>query len=109
MGKLSTPSLVVLCMVTIGATGCSDELRRQILPQQSIPGSLPQTWTRVDGQPIDAAQLDVDKTVCRGAMDEANNAAGNNARLHPEVFGYSEGMISVYSSCMAQNGYTATK
>jgi hypothetical protein len=42
-------------------------------------------------------------------MDAANNAAGNNARLHPEVFGYSEGMISVYSSCMAQNGYTATK
>jgi hypothetical protein len=108
MGRL-TRALAVLCMLTVGATGCSDELRRQILPQQPIPGTLPQTWTRVDGQPIDAAQLDVDKTVCRGAMDQANNAAGNNARLHPEVFGYSDGMISVYSSCMAQNGYTAEK
>ena len=108
MGRL-TRTLVVLCMLTVGATGCSEELRRQILPDQPIPGTLPQTWTRVDGQPIDAAQLETDKTVCRGAMDEANNAAGNNARLHPEVFGYSEGMISVYSSCMAQNGYTAAK
>jgi hypothetical protein len=108
MGRL-TRTLAVLCMLTVGATNCSDELRRQILPQQPIPGTLPQTWTRVDGQPIDAAQLDVDKTVCQGAMGQANNAAGNNARLHPEVFGYSEGMISVYSGCMAQNGYTAAK
>ena len=105
-------TLLVLCTLTIGATGCSDELRRQILPesmQQSTPGTLPQTWTRVDGQPIDAAQLDGDKTLCRGEMDQANMAAGRDARLHPEVFGYSEGMISVYSSCMAQNGYTAAK
>jgi hypothetical protein len=105
-------TVLVLCTLTIGATGCSDELRRQILPesmQQSTPGTLPQTWTRADGQPIEAAQLDVDKTVCRGEMDAANNAAGNNARLHPEVFGYSEDMISVYSGCMAQNGYTAAK
>jgi len=105
-------TLLVLCTLTIGATGCSDELRRQILPesmQQSTPGTLPQTWTRVDGQPIDAAQLEGDKTTCRGEMDQANMAAGRDARLHPEVFGYSEGMISVYSSCMAQNGYTAAK
>ena len=105
-------TLLVLCTLTIGATGCSDELRRQILPesmQQSTPGTLPQTSTRVDGQPIDAAQLEGDKTTCRGEMDQANMAAGRDARLHPEVFGYSEGMISVYSSCMAQNGYTAAK
>jgi hypothetical protein len=102
-------TLVVLCALAIGTTGCSEELQRQILPHQPIPGTLPQTWTRIDGQPIDATQLDVDKTACRGVMDEANNAAGNNARLHPEVFGYSEGMISVYSSCMAHNGYMAAK
>ena len=104
-----TRILVMLCTLAIGTTGCSEELQRQILPHQAIPGTLPQTWMRIDGQPVDAAQLDVDKTVCRGAMDEANNAAGNNARLHPEVFGYSEGMISVYSNCMAQNGYAAAK
>src|SRR5215831_13254654 len=110
MEELSlTRSLIVLCMLTLGATGCSDELRRQILPQQPIPGALPQTWTSVDGQPVDAAQLDVDKTACGGEMDDANNAAGNNARLHPEVFGYTDGMISVFSSCMVQNGYTAAK
>ena len=108
MGRL-TRTLVVLCMLTVGATGCSEELRRQILPDQPIPGTLPQTWTRVDGQPIDAAQLETDKTVCRGAMDEANNAAGNNARLHPEVWGYTDGMISTYSGCMAHNGYTAAR
>jgi hypothetical protein len=107
-----TRTLVVLCTLTIGATGCSDELRRQILPQsmqQSTPGTLPRTWTRVDGQPVDAAQLEVDKTVCQSEMDEANAAAGSNARLHPEVFGYTDGMISVYSGCMAQNGYSAAK
>jgi hypothetical protein len=104
-----TRTLVVLCTLAIVTNGCSEELQRQILPHQPIPGALPQTWARVDGQPVDAAQLDLDKTVCRRAMDEANNAAGNNARLHPEVFGYSEGMVSVYSGCMAQNGYTAAQ
>jgi hypothetical protein len=42
-------------------------------------------------------------------MDRANMAAGNNARLHPEIFGYTDSMISVYSGCMAQNGYTAAR
>jgi hypothetical protein len=98
-----TRTLVVLCMVTIGTTGCS-----YFMPQ-TMPQTLPQTWTRVDGQPIDAAQLEADKTVCRGEMDQANMAAGSNARLHPEVFGYTEGMISVYNGCMAQTGYTAAK
>jgi hypothetical protein len=98
-----TRTLVVLYTLTIGATGCS------YFQPQSLPQGLPQTWTRVDGQPTDAAQLETDKTACRGEMDQANMATGNNARLHPEVFGYTDGMISVYSSCMAQNGYTAAK
>ncbi len=98
-----TRILVVLGMVTIGTTGCS-----YFMPQ-TMPQTLPQTWTRVDGQPIDSAKLEVDKTVCRGEMDEANMATGNNARLHPEVFGYTDSMISTYSGCMAQNGYTAAR
>jgi hypothetical protein len=88
-------------MLTIGTIGCS-----YFMPQ-TMPQTQPQAWARVDGQPVDVAQLDVDKTVCRGEMDQANMAAGNNARLHPEVFGYTDGMISVYRDCMAQNGYTA--
>jgi hypothetical protein len=96
-------TLVVLCTLTIGASGCS-----YFMPQ-TLPQTLPQTWTRADGQPVDATQLEADKTVCRGEMDEANMAAGSNARLHPDVFGYTDGMISVYSGCMAQNGYTAAK
>jgi hypothetical protein len=76
---------------------------------QSMPQTLPQRWSRVDGQPVDAAQLEVDKNVCRGEMDEANAALGNNARLNPEIWGYTEGMISVYNGCMAQNGYMAAK
>jgi hypothetical protein len=95
-----TRSLVVLCTLAIGASGCS------YFQPQTLPQGLPQTWTRVDGQPIDSAQLEADKTVCRGEMDEANMAAGSNARLHPEVWGYTDGMISVYGGCMAQNGYT---
>jgi hypothetical protein len=98
-----TQTLVLLCMLMIGASGCS-----YFMPQ-TMPQTLPQTWTRADGQPVDTAQLEVDKNVCRGQMDEANMAAGSNARLHPEVFGYTDGMISVYSGCMAQNGYSAAK
>jgi len=98
-----TRTLLVLCMFAFGTTGCS-----YFMPQ-SMPQTLPQTWTRADGQPVDAAQLDVDKTVCRGEMDKANAALGNNARLNPETWGYTEGMISVYSGCMAQNGYTTAK
>jgi hypothetical protein len=96
-------TLVAVCILTIGATGCS------YFQPQTMPQTLPQTWTRVDGQPIDSAQLEADKTACRGEMDQANMAAGNNARLHPEVWGYTDGMISTYSGCMAHNGYTAAR
>jgi hypothetical protein len=103
-----TRTLVVLCMLPI-ATGCPylQQHYPEYFQQKTVSRTLPQTWTRVDGQPVDAAQLEVDKTVCRGKMDEANAALGNDARLNPEIWGYTEGMISVYSSCMAQNGYTA--
>jgi hypothetical protein len=93
----------VLCTLTIGTTGCS-----YFMPQ-SMPQTLPQSWRRADGQSLDAGQFDLDKTVCRGEMDRANMAAGNNARLNPETWGYTDDMISVYSGCMAQNGYTAAK
>ena len=93
-------TLVVLCTF---ATGCS------YFQPQTLPQGLPQTWTRADGQPIESAQLEADKTACRGEMDQVNMAAGNNARLHPEVFGYTDVMISAYSGCMAQSGYTAAK
>jgi len=96
-------TLVALCVLTIGATGCS------YFQPQTMPQTLPQTWARVDGQPIDLAQLEADKTVCRGEMEQANMAAGSNARLHPEVFGYTDVMISAFSGCMGQSGYTAAK
>jgi hypothetical protein len=98
-----TRTVVVLCTLAIGTAGCS------YFQPETLPRGLPQMWTRVDGQPVDAAQLEVDKTSCRGQMDAANMAAGSNARLHPEVFGYTDTMISVYSGCMAQNGYTAAR
>src|SRR5262249_22871077 len=96
-------TFVVICTLAIGATGCS------YFQPQTVAQGLPQTWTRVDVQPIDSAQLEVDKIGCRSEMDQANLAAGNNVRLHPEIWGYTDGMISVYSNCMAQNGYTAAK
>ncbi len=99
-----TRTLVVLCMLTGGTTGCS-----YFIPQ-TMPQTLPQTRTRVDGQPVDAAQLDVDKTVCQGEMDQANMAAGNNARLHPRgIRVHRRHDFRFYSGCMAQNGYTAAK
>jgi hypothetical protein len=88
-----TRTIVVLCALTVGAMGCTT--------------SLPQGWTRVDGRPANATQLEVDKTVCRGEMDKANLSAGRRAVEYPEVFGYSEGMMSVYNGCMAQHGYMA--
>lgn len=106
-----TRNLVMLCAVTMGTTGCAYFERHypEYFQRQSASTTLPQTWARADGQAVDAAQLEVDNSVCRGEMDQANMALGNDARIHPEIFGYSDAMISDYSGCMARNGYTAAR
>ncbi len=109
--RFMKPNLVMLCAVTMGTTGCAYFERHypEYFHRQSASTTLPQTRVRVDGQAVDAAQLEVDNNLCRGEMDQANMALGNNARLHPEIFGYTDGMISDYSSCMARNGYTTAR
>lgn len=67
------------------------------------------TWTRLDGQSINSTQLQADQIICKGDAQKANLTAGDNAAIHPDTFGYSEGMIDVYNGCMAQHGYMAAK
>ncbi len=64
------PTLVVLCTLIIGTTGCSylEQHYPQYFPQQ-VTDTLRQTWARVDGQPVDAVQFEADNNTCRGGME----------------------------------------
>lgn len=62
-------------------------------------------WKRMDGLPIDAEKVSAARLICRGEADKANMAAGQNAAIAPDAFGWSQGMMNVYNGCMAAQGY----
>jgi hypothetical protein len=78
-----------------------------VIASASLAGcaTLPSAWTRADGRPVDAAQLQLDRSVCNGEMQKANLAAGDSAA----EFYLSSAEVDVYTGCMAQHGYLATK
>ncbi len=65
---------------------------------------LPETFTRVDGRPVDQRQLLIDETNCRGEIN--NNLSTANQTT---IQGPTEDAVAVYNICMAQKGYTAGK
>jgi hypothetical protein len=67
--------------------------------------TMPMTWTRPDGRAIDAAQLEADKTICRGEMEQAERIT--NARALTPIYlpGQESPSLKIYNGCMAQHGY----
>jgi hypothetical protein len=77
---------VVLCLA---AAGCA---------------TLPDTFTRLDGRALDPKQLSTDEAFCQGEIK--NNLSTANQTT---IRGPTEDAIAVYTGCMAQKGYRASK
>ena len=65
-------------------------------------------WVRPDGQAINPAQLELDKTACQGELSKAN-PPGPLQNDHITTLGPSPTITDVYRDCMASRGYLAAK
>jgi hypothetical protein len=70
---------------------------------------LPTTWTRPDGRAIDPTQLEADKTVCRGEMEQAERITYARGLVPLYLPGQESPSAKVYTGCMAQHGYAAAR
>jgi hypothetical protein len=70
---------------------------------------LPTTWTRLDGRAVDPSQLEADKTVCRGEMEQAQLVTNARGLVPIQLPGQESPLHKVYNGCMAQRGYAAAK
>jgi hypothetical protein len=67
----------------------------------------PSTWTRADGRATDPPQLEADKTICRGEMDQAELVTNARGLVAIQLPGQESPSLKVYIGCMARRGYTA--
>jgi len=70
---------------------------------------LPTTWTRPDGRAIDPTQLEADKTVCRGEMEQAELVTNSRGLMPIYLPGQESPSVKVYDGCMAQHGYAVAR
>jgi hypothetical protein len=70
---------------------------------------LPTTWARADGRATDPAQLEADKTVCRGEMEQAQAVTKARGLAPITLPGQESPSAKVYTGCMAQHGYAPGK
>jgi hypothetical protein len=68
---------------------------------------MPSTWTRTDGRATDPPQLEADKTICRGEMDQAELVTNARGLVAIQLPGQQSPSLKVYIGCMARRGYTA--
>lgn len=67
----------------------------------------PPVWIRVDGGPLSADQLEVDRVICRGETQKSN-LAGFPADNIGGAIRRSRATDDVYKGCMAQHGWMLT-
>jgi len=70
--------------------------------------TMPTTWTRVDGQPVNPTQLEADRLACSGDVEKA--AVQGQARSTIGVpLGMDRQDYRIFVGCMAQHGYLAAQ
>lgn len=67
--------------------------------------TLPTTWARADGQPINSGLLDIDSIACRDDMQSPDGASPNKL----DKDSYSRAMVDDFVSCMREHGYVQFK
>jgi hypothetical protein len=70
---------------------------------------IPTTWIRTDGRPSDPTQLETDKTICRGEMEQAELVTNARGLVAIHLPGQESPSLKVYIGCMAQRGYAAAR
>jgi hypothetical protein len=71
--------------------------------------TVPTTWTRPDGRAIDPTQLEADKTICRGKMEQAELVTNARALVPIYLPGQESPSIKVYNGCMGEHGYAVAR
>jgi hypothetical protein len=71
--------------------------------------TIPTTWTRPDGRVIDPTQLEADKTICRGKIEQAELVTNARALVPIYLPGQESPLLKVYNGCMAEHGYAVAR
>ena len=66
----------------------------------------PKEWTRPDGHPINPAQLELDRTACKGEVEKAA-VTGQAKSTVGMPLGMDNQDMRVFKGCMASRGYLA--
>jgi len=85
-------SRALAALLCLAATGCA---------------GVAWNWTRADGQPLDRNQFDVAEAICR--MDAREAAQAKTADAADFIIAPTHQDLTVYNSCMAQQGYVAAR
>jgi hypothetical protein len=70
---------------------------------------MPTAWTRTDGRATDPPQLESDKTLCRGEMEQAELVTNARGLVAIQLPGQESPSLKVYIGCMARRGYAAVR
>jgi hypothetical protein len=70
---------------------------------------MPTVWTRTDGRAADPPQLEADKTMCRGEMEQAELVTSARGLVPIQLPGQESPSLKVYVGCMARRGYTPAR
>jgi len=67
--------------------------------------TLPTKWARVDGQPVNAALLDIDTLTCKDRMQTPDKAVQGKT----DKDAYIQAMVEDFGRCMRERGYVQIK
>ena len=70
---------------------------------------MPTTWARPDGRAIDPTQLEADKAICRGKMEQAELVINSRGAMPIYLPGQESPSLKIYTGCMAEHGYAAAR
>jgi len=87
-------TLALLLLLAVG--GCASAPR-------------PASWARIDGRPTDPTQLEADRTMCRGEMEQAELVTNARGLVAIQLPGQESPSLKAYIGCMTRHGYAAAR
>jgi hypothetical protein len=70
---------------------------------------MPTSWARIDGRPTDPTQLEADRTMCRGEMEQAELVTNARGLVAIQLPGQESPSLKAYIGCMSRHGYAAAR
>jgi hypothetical protein len=66
---------------------------------------MPTEWTRADSRAVDPKQLEADKAICRGEIDQAAGVTAARGLAPITLPGQDSPAVKLSIDCMARRGY----